>query len=115
MTITELIRQYERLGLEADRVGALAQLARVYASFVEELRSVSSVEGFDRMMSTMEAASALGVKPKTIANWCADGRFPGAKKTSPKRGRWKIPSGDVYAFFGKKNGSSPPRLWTPED
>lgn len=115
MTVPELIRQYERLRLDAERVGATAPLAKVYAAFIEELRSAGNVGGSERMMSTTEAASELGVEPKTIANWCADGRFPGAKKTSPRRGRWRIPSRDVYAFFGEKNGSSPPRLWTPEE
>ncbi len=115
MTVADLIRQYERLRLDAERVGATAPLARVYATFIEELRSAGNAGGIERMMSTMEAASELGVEAKTIANWCADGRFPGAQKTSPKRGRWRIPSRDVYAFFGEKNGNSPPRLWIPED
>lgn len=115
MTVPELIRQYERLQLDADRVGATAPLARVYATFLEELRSAGNAVGVGSMMSTTEAASELGVESKTVANWCADGRFPGATKTSPKRGRWRIPSRDVYAFFGEKNGNSPPRLWTPED
>ena len=115
MTVPELIRQYERLRLDAERVGATAPLARVYATFIEELRSAGSGGGSESMMSSKEAASELGVEPKTVANWCADGRFPGAKKTSPKRGRWRIPSRDVYAFFGAKNGNGSPKLWTPED
>ena len=115
MTVPELIRQYERLQLDADRVGATASLARVCGTFLEELRSVGTAPASERMLSTSEAADALGVEPKTIANWAADGRFPGAKKTSPKRGRWRIPSRDVHAFFGEKNGSSSPKLLTPED
>ena len=115
MTVPELIRQYERLRLDADRVGSTASLARVYGTFLEELRSVGSIEGVERMMNTAEAANELGVEPKTVANWCADGRFPGAKKTSPRRGRWRIPSRDVYAFFGEKNGNGSPKLWTLED
>ena len=115
MTPAQLIRQYERLRLDAERVGATAPLAQVYAAFIEELRSVGGIERVACMMTTTEAASELGVKPKTVANWCADGRFPGAKRTSPKRGRWRIPSRDVYAFFGEKDRSRPPRLWTPEE
>ncbi len=115
MTVPELIRQYERLRLDAERVGSTASLARVYAAFIEELRSAGNAGGSERMMSTTEAASELGVEPKTVATWCAEGRFPRAKKTSPKRGRWRIPSRDVYAFFGEKNGNGSPRLWTPED
>ena len=52
MTPAQLIRQYERLRLDAERVGATAPLAQVYAAFIEELRSVGGIERVACMMTT---------------------------------------------------------------
>jgi len=48
---------------------------------------------------THQAAKFLGRASKTIANMCAEGVFPNAKKTSKgKGGKWIIPSCDIQTI-----------------
>ena len=53
----------------------------------------------ERFYDTHEAAPLCGRSSKTIANMCAGGVFPGAKKSSPgKGGKWLIPGCDIRAL-----------------
>lgn len=49
-----------------------------------------------RWYTTADVAELRGVKPSTVATWCADGRFPGAEKTGTDGGgEWRIPESDL--------------------
>lgn len=116
MTLAELISQYERRRLDAERYSASAPLAKVFSEVLHDLRQVDGMDGVDRMLTTDEAAELLGVARKTIAKWAADGRFPNAQKTSDG-GEWRIPARDVYSALGRKSEpvGSIPRLWEDEN
>ena len=116
MTIEELEREWERRREDARRCGYTAPVANVYAVALEDLRSLDGNLSPDRMMKTTEAARILGVAPKTIASWAADGRFAGARKTSSS-GEWRLPSRAVYDFAGSppnKGATAIPKLWREE-
>ena len=117
MTMAELVREYERRRLEAERHGASAPLASVYSVVLDDLRSLDGVGTPDRLMSTVEAAKMLGVARKTVASWALEGCFPNARKTSGESGEWRIPARDVYAVLGQSETASshPPRLWRPDE
>lgn len=73
-----------------------ADRLRSYAKEVEEvLTSSDSLEADDRLLSTEEAAERFKVQPATVAEWCREGRFPNATKTSGDAGDWRIPLWDV--------------------
>jgi hypothetical protein len=111
--LSELMADYERRRVEAERHGATAPVATVYALILEEIRAIDGVASPDRMMTTAEAADVRAVAPKTIAKWAAEGRFEGAQKTS-EAGEWRLPARSVYqqAGAGKvKDPTSTPRLW----
>ena len=105
---------FERRRIEADRHGATAPLATVYALVLEELRALDGGAIPDRMMNTSEAAKVLAVSPKTAAKWAAAGRIDGARKTSAN-GEWRLPARSVYSQAGGrkwKDTTSTPKLWT---
>lgn len=59
----------------------------------------SAVVPLDAPLSASEAASILGVTRRTIVNYHADGRFPGAWKTPG--GHLRIPESEVRALRGE--------------
>lgn len=66
----------------------------------ELLRAIADAEPVGELperIDTERAASMLGVTPKTVANWCAAGKFAGAQKTGSARGKWTIPRDAVRA------------------
>lgn len=72
------------LVVDLDDPEALADLAA-------RLRPLLAPEADDRrLLTTSDAASRLGVHPKTLERWCRDGRAPGAVKIG--RG-WRLPAG----------------------
>ena len=92
MTIAEMIRQYQARLADAERVGATAPLASVYALVLDDLRALApTVEG-SRMLTAAQAAQRLGLRPKTITNWAGLGRLPGAVNSSSEGGVWLVPS-----------------------
>ena len=115
MRLTELMIEYERRRVEAQRQNSSAPLEAVYRVVLEELRSLDGTETPDRMLDTEETARVLGVARKTAAKWAGDGRFLGAKKTS-ERGEWRIPARQVYGMAGgpKEGHATIPRLWTED-
>lgn len=62
-----------------------------------------------RYTDTADVAQMLGFTRKTIAEWCARGKFPGAKKfpdDSP-RSEWRIPAEDIEAIKRRRSGTTP--------
>lgn len=91
MTRAELLRKYERL---ADGLvpGTLAPVADVYRQFTRELADLEGAGDDVLYVDTDRTALMLGVSPKTVAHWCAAGRFEGARKTGEGHGgKWVIP------------------------
>lgn len=113
MTLQELLRDYERRRLDAERFGTSAPLAKVFGEILHDLRTVDGIGNAEVLMTTDEAATALKVARKTVAKWCVAGRFPNAHKTS-EAGEWRIPSSDVYVVLGKRRATIP-RLWEKDD
>ena len=98
MTLPELLQDLERRAREAETIGASAPLAAVYRLVMGELRRLDAADvavSYD----ANGAARLLGVSPKTVANWCAAGKFEGARKTGGAGGgKWVIPATAVRAF-----------------
>ena len=115
MKLPELVLEYERRRLEAQRHGSTAPLATIYGVVLDELRALDGIAFADRLVDTTEAAGILSVAPKTVARWAADGRFPGARKTSDE-GEWRLPAREVYAEAGHgaslRTEATIPKLWT---
>ena len=93
MTRAELRAKYTRLASELP-AGALLPAGDVYSAFARELEMLGDDVALLRL-DTEQAAAALGVSPKTVAHWCHAGRFPGARKTGGKGGKWTIPASQV--------------------
>ena len=91
MTPAELRAKYQRLAQDL-LPGTLAPAAEVYQQFARELEELTGIEAAPIYMDTDQAAAALAVSPKTVANWCHAGRFPGASKTGGRGGKWTIPA-----------------------
>ena len=91
MTPAELRAKYERLAHEL-LPGTLAPAGEVYRRFARELEELTGIEAVALYMDTDQAAAALAVSPKTVANWCHAGRFQGARKTGGRGGKWTIPA-----------------------
>ena len=111
MTLADLLANLDRRCNDAKRVHATAPVADVLRVVIHELEQVNTERPFGRLLDSREAARVLGLKPKTVANHCAAGQFPGARKTSTgKGGRWRIPAVEVYEAAGH-TPSLGPRLW----
>lgn len=117
MTLAELIEDYERRRREAVEVGATAPLSKVYGRVLEELQSIDGLEAGVPWLDTAEVAAIAGVVRKTVAKWCAEGRFPGARKTSSSTGEWRIPAHEAHKLAGGPpvEPSGTPRLWRPSN
>jgi len=105
VTPAELRTKYERL--LADTVpGALLPAHEVYRAFLRELAHLNGGSSAPLSYDTGQAAAALAVSPKTIAHWCHAGRFPGARRTGGRGGKWVIPAAAVtaYAEAGRRDG-----------
>jgi Helix-turn-helix domain len=98
VTLPELLQDLERRAREAEAIGASAPLATVYRQLVGDLRQLDAADvavSYD----ANGAAHLLGVSPKTVANWCAAGKFAGARKTGGAGGgKWVVPATAVRAF-----------------
>jgi hypothetical protein len=63
---------------------------------------------------TDEAARALAVSPKTVAGWCHAGRFPGARRTGGRGGKWIIPAAAVVQYLNEQRaGARRVPAWGP--
>ncbi len=63
---------------------------------------------------TEAAARLLGVAPKTVASWCTQGRFPGARKTGGAAGKWTIPADAVLALAEGADPAHEEASWRPD-
>ena len=112
MEIADLIEKYRRKQREAERVGATGSLAPTYEDVVADLVDLRAPGIETRYLSAEEVAEALGLKAKTVAVWCRQGRFPGAIKSGGQNGgNWCIPSDAVYRVVGQRGKRTTPRLW----
>jgi hypothetical protein len=112
MTITELITRYEERRREAERIGATAPLAQVYALVHEELSQLDSLNHGPRLMRAPEVAQRLGISAKTVANRCGAGKVPDARKSSTSGGVWLIPSTGIAALAVPPRPRRRVRGWT---
>ncbi len=93
MTRAELLDRYIAL-----RDAQLDPCARNFCErVIADIRQLEvEATPLEEMYDTHQAARFLGRSPKTIANMCARGEFPAAKKSSPgKGGKWLIPGCDI--------------------
>lgn len=104
-TLAELLAEYERRRMHADRTGATAPVWAVYDLVIEELERVAGDISED--LTTADVAGLLKVCPTTVARKAAAGAFPGARKTSGETGDWRIPREAVEAF---RRGEADARL-----
>ncbi len=103
MTKTELLDDLERRRRDAEAMGSTAYVSDVLASAIRDIRQLDVGTGRRRLMKPAEVARQFAVTPPTVARWCRDGRFPGARKLDggteaaeqTKQGRWRIPSDEV--------------------
>lgn len=110
MRIAEYRERLECRVRDAEQINATAPVANVLRVVIRELSVIDASTYPGRIVNTLEAAELLGVKPKTVANWAASGRFPGASKTSGSNGNWTIPLEEVSKAGNRKR----PKLWKPE-
>ncbi len=98
MTLAELRAKYDRL--IADTIpGALLPAHEAYRAFVRELEGLNGNGAAPLSYDTDQAARALAVSPKTVAHWCHARRFPGARRTGGRGGKWVIPAAAVAAYL----------------
>ncbi len=100
VTRAELIRRYEQLA-DALVPGTLAPVAELYQRFVRELAELDNEPVDTAFVNTEIAAGMIGVTAKTIAHWCAAGRFPGARKTGGRGGKWVVPVAAIREYLGE--------------
>ena len=96
MTLDEFVARWCDL-----RDAQLAPWARdLCERVVTDARQIEvEVAPLEEYYDTNTAVKFLGRTSKTIANMCADGVFPGARKSSPgKGGKWLIPGCDIRAL-----------------
>jgi hypothetical protein len=98
MTLGELRQKYERMAHDF-LPGTMVPAAEVYRLFAGELTQLTDIEATPMSVDTGEAARMIGVASKTVANWCAAGTFPGARKTGGRGGKWIVPVVDVQAYL----------------
>ena len=78
--------------------GATVPMEAVCNEILSDLIALDDMGAPLERIDTDAAAGMLGVSPKTVAHWCAAGRFPGALKTGASKGKWVIPTADVGAI-----------------
>jgi len=68
--------------------------------FTEIISDLQMLDGVDATLyvDTDRAAAQLALSPKTVANYCKAGRFPGARKTGDRGGKWTIPAKALADF-----------------
>ena len=59
-------------------------------------------------LTTSQAAKRLGEHRRTIARWCEQGVFPGARRRNPRseRSHWQIPVEAIEKFEQEREGAS---------
>jgi hypothetical protein len=97
MTLAELRRAVDAL---PDGAALTLPAAELRAA----LRELEATNGNGAAVSydTDEAARAMAVSPKTVAGWCHAGRFPGARRTGGRGGKWIIPAAAVAQYLNER-------------
>lgn len=103
MTLSEVREKYERLVADLPP-GTLLPAQEAYRAFLLELDGLGSVTA-PLSYDTDQAALALALSSKTVAHWCKAGRFPGARRTGGRGGKWIIPATAVRDYL---NGAARP-------
>ncbi len=112
MRLAEVVAEYERRRIEAERIGAAApSLAKVYDAVIDDLNGIDGKGVPPTMVDCNTTAFHLGVTPTTVARWAKAGRFDGAAKTSGKAGEWRIPLASVTLV--KAQPKTTKKLWRP--
>ena len=109
MRLGELVAEWQRRKVEAERVGATAPLSKVYETVIADIEMIDGEGQAAKFVDCNAAAFHLGVTPTTVARWAKAGRFEGAAKTSGKSGEWRIPL--VSLKLVKAQPKGPNRLW----
>ena len=110
MTRAELLSEWQRRKAEALETGATAPVAKLADVILHQLERLDGHNDAVRLMTTAEAGTVLSVSEKTIRGWCSRRRFPGATKTSGRKGDWRIPASDVYTLAGVERKRKPELL-----
>ncbi len=112
MELSDLIEKYRRMQREARRVRATGELTPAWEMVVADLELMKAPGIETRYLSCEKVAEELGLKPKTIAMWCREGRFKGAVKSGGQNGgNWLIPADAAYRVVGQRGKPRTPRLW----
>ena len=101
----ELQTKYLRLAEDAPK-GTLVPLGEFCRDVVRDLATLD--DAMPRFYDTREFARLRGgVKPKTVTNWCGQGKISGAFKTSTgKGGKWQIPAKALKAKIPRTRTSN---------
>ena len=99
MTLVEFINHWLQIR-DSYPAGSLVPPQALVDKILDDARKIQhEKQPLQLWYTTNQAAPLLGVCAKTVTNWCKQGRFPNAKKTSPgKGGKWTIPACDIEAF-----------------
>ncbi len=114
MNLSDVVAELERRRADAARYQATAPVATVLRDLIEELKRLDGIPSAERYMDSDEATEVLPVDKRTVARWCKQGRFSGARKSAGARGKWLIPASQVYQVAADKNTRSKsrgPKLW----
>ena len=115
MRLADVVQRLEGRARDAEAMDSTARIADVLRAVLRDLEQVDLSGLQPRYVASHEAARMLGMKPKTIANWCNAGRFSGAIKSSGRAGKWLIPAAEVYkAMDAVSRHPTRPRLWRRE-
>ncbi|MHC5066395.1 MAG: helix-turn-helix domain-containing protein [Planctomycetota bacterium] len=59
-------------------------------------------EGLPAILTPKGVGEFLGLHEKTVKVWAADGKFPGAFRTTPSpKGRWRIPRTGLERYLDR--------------
>lgn len=104
MTKDDAIQELVRRRDDAEEIKAQAPVAQVLDLAIRLIARIDGRPGGSQPLDSTEVAERLGVCRKTVQNWCADGRFPNAWKTS-ESGVWRIPASDLHEMLHGDEGA----------
>jgi integrase len=105
VTLPELLATLERRADEAEEGHYTAPVDRILRQVIIELQGLE-VADVAVSYDCDGASRLLGVKSKTVANWCKADKFPGARKTGGSVGWWQV---DHSGFGDPSLSGRPPK------